>query len=133
MFDAVFVPADPPRAGRLALYGDLTGETADGEVELVLPRGSAVRRTTVPARLLSIEEVLTRLTAPGPEQDSASWAAWRSAGLAGLVLIGRGRLVPDQSPSRRSTRSTSPGCGTSAPPCRRTGMPFRSPAPARSA
>jgi superfamily II DNA or RNA helicase len=98
MFDAVFVPADPPRAGRLALYGDLTGETADGEVELVLPRGSAVRRTTVPARLLSIEEVLTRLTAPGPEQDSASWAAWRSAGLAGLVLIGRGRLVPDQSP-----------------------------------
>src|ERR1044072_2419891 len=55
MFDAVFVPADPPRAGRLALYGDLsaTGESADGTVDLVLPKGSQVRRTTVPARLLS--------------------------------------------------------------------------------
>ncbi|WP_329001258.1 DEAD/DEAH box helicase [Kribbella sp. NBC_00709] len=99
MFDAVFVPADPPRAGRLALYGDLTaaGEQPDGTVELVLPRGPAVRRTTVPARLLSIPELLTRLTAPGVE-GSDSWAAWRAAGLAGLVLIGRGRLVPDRSP-----------------------------------
>ncbi|WP_410793523.1 DEAD/DEAH box helicase [Kribbella sp. C-35] len=102
MFDAVFVPADPPRAGRLALYGDLpgSGETANGTVDLVLPRGTTVRRTTVPARLLDIEEVLTRLA----EQDSdrldgsGSWAAWRAAGLAGLVLIGRGRLVPDRSP-----------------------------------
>ncbi|TCC08692.1 DEAD/DEAH box helicase [Kribbella soli] len=102
MFDAVFVPADPPRAGRLALYGDLagSGETANGTVDLVLPRGTTVRRTTVPARLLEMQEVLTRLA----EQDSdrldgsASWAAWRAAGLAGLVLIGRGRLVPDRSP-----------------------------------
>ncbi|MGW7685571.1 DEAD/DEAH box helicase [Kribbella sp. NPDC054772] len=97
MLDAVFVPADPPRAGRLALYGDLTaaGETADGTVDLVLPRGSTVRRTTVPARLLRISEVLSRLTTlDGVE---GSFAAWRAAGLAGLVLIGRGRLVPDQS------------------------------------
>ncbi|TCC17090.1 DEAD/DEAH box helicase [Kribbella sindirgiensis] len=102
MFDAVFVPADPPRAGRLALYGDLAGagETADGTVDLVLPRGTTVRRTTVPARLLSIDDVLTRLTEPDEPggHASTSWAAWRAAGLAGLVLIGRGRLVPDQSP-----------------------------------
>lgn len=106
MLDAVFVPADPPRAGRLALYGDLTGagEEANGTVELVLPRGSTVRRTTVPARLLSMTEVLTRLTAPddgdsNPDRvGSTSWSAWRAAGLAGLVLIGRGRLVPDRSP-----------------------------------
>ncbi|WP_427891411.1 DEAD/DEAH box helicase [Kribbella sp. GL6] len=96
MFDAVFVPADPPRAGRLALYGDLSGETADGSVELVLPRGTAVRRTTVPARLLSMDEVIGRLTEPEGDA-SRSWAAWRAAGLAGLVLIGRGRLVPDKS------------------------------------
>ncbi|MFF0271661.1 DEAD/DEAH box helicase [Kribbella sp. NPDC004536] len=96
MFDAVFVPADPPRAGRLALYGDLTGEAADGTVDLVLPRGTSVRRTTVPARLLTIDEVLARLTAP-EEPAAGSWAAWRAAGLAGLVLIGRGRLVPDRS------------------------------------
>jgi superfamily II DNA or RNA helicase len=100
MFDAVFVPADPPRAGRLALYGDLTGsgEAADGTVDLVLPRGSTVRRTTVPARLLSVDEVLARLTEPEPTDAAGSWAAWRAAGLAGLVLIGRGRLVPDHSP-----------------------------------
>jgi superfamily II DNA or RNA helicase len=96
MFDAVFVPADPPRAGRLALYGDLAaaGEVADGTVELVLPRGSTVRRTTVPARLLRIDEVLARLGSDG----SKSWLAWRAAALAGLGLIGRGRLVPDRSP-----------------------------------
>ncbi|MFI5698328.1 DEAD/DEAH box helicase [Kribbella sp. NPDC051586] len=106
MLDAVFVPADPPRAGRLALYGDLTaaGEQADGTVDLVLPRGSTVRRTTVPARLLTMPELLARLTAPDDaapgagDDGSASWAAWRAAGLAGLVLIGRGRLVPDRSP-----------------------------------
>ncbi|MGW6199781.1 DEAD/DEAH box helicase [Kribbella sp. NPDC055110] len=102
MFDAVFVPADPPRAGRLALYGDLagSGETANGTVDLVLPRGTTVRRTTVPARLLDLEEVLTRLAEPDSDRldSSGSWAAWRAAGLAGLVLIGRGRLVPDRSP-----------------------------------
>jgi len=101
MFDAVFMPADPPRAGRLALYGDLagSGETADGTVDVVLPRGTTVRRRTVPARLLSMEEVLARLTEPDSDRDATgSWAAWRAAGLAGLVLIGRGRLVPDHSP-----------------------------------
>ncbi|NIK58169.1 DEAD/DEAH box helicase [Kribbella shirazensis] len=100
MFDAVFVPADPPRAGRLALYGDLSEEPADGTVELVLPRGATVRRSTVPARLLTMQEVLTRLasTNGAGEPGAGSWAAWRAAGLAGLVLIGRGRLVPDLSP-----------------------------------
>ncbi|MER7245788.1 DEAD/DEAH box helicase [Kribbella sp. NPDC000426] len=118
MLDAVFVPADPPRAGRLALYGDLAagGVEANGSVELVLPRGTTVRRTTVAARLLPMPELLARLTAPdvdpigtsrpdradGPDaadaHGSQSWTAWRAAGLAGLVLIGRGRLVPDQTP-----------------------------------
>jgi superfamily II DNA or RNA helicase len=99
MFDAVFVPADPPRAGRLALYGDLAaaGEVADGTVELVLPKGSQVRRTTVPARLLSIAETLDRVMQP--LDGSVSWEAWRAAALAGMGLIARGRLVPDRSPS----------------------------------
>ncbi|TCO32917.1 SNF2 family DNA or RNA helicase [Kribbella steppae] len=100
MFDAVFVPADPPRAGRLALYGDLAaaGEVADETVELVLPKGSQVRRTTVPARLLTVSQVLDRLGSDAVD-GSESWAAWRAAALAGLGLIARGRLVPDRSPS----------------------------------
>ncbi|TCC44076.1 DEAD/DEAH box helicase [Kribbella capetownensis] len=99
MFDAVFVPADPPRAGRLALYGDLsaTGEAADGTVDLVLPKGSQVRRTTVPARLLSIGELLEWIGRP--LEGSVSWEAWRAAAFAGMGLIARGRLVPDRSPS----------------------------------
>ncbi|TDD18653.1 DEAD/DEAH box helicase [Kribbella turkmenica] len=98
MFDAVFVPADPPRAGRLALYGDLAaaGEVADWTVDLVLPKGSQVRRTTVPARSLSVSQVLDRLGSPA---GSDSWEAWRAAALAGLSLIARGRVVPDRSPS----------------------------------
>ncbi|WP_433159798.1 DEAD/DEAH box helicase [Kribbella sp. CA-247076] len=98
MFDAVFVPADPPRAGRLALYGDLAaaGEVADGTVELVLPKGSQVRRTTVPARWLTVSQVLDRVSDPA---GSESWEAWRTATLAGLSLIARGRVVPDSSPS----------------------------------
>ncbi|MFI6681777.1 DEAD/DEAH box helicase [Kribbella sp. NPDC050470] len=116
MFDAVFVPADPPRAGRLALYGDLAavGEVADGTVSLVLPKGSQVRRTTVPARLLTIEQVLDRVrdgsdrgspswsdrgSVTWSDGGSASWEVWRTAALAGLGLIARGRLVPDRSPS----------------------------------
>ncbi|MGW1347141.1 DEAD/DEAH box helicase [Kribbella sp. NPDC002412] len=122
MFDAVFVPADPPRAGRLALYGDLAavGEVADGTVSLVLPKGSQVRRTTVPARLLTIAQVLDRVRdgsdgggagswadgsgswadgSGGWSDGSASWEVWRTAALAGLGLIARGRLVPDRSAS----------------------------------
>ncbi|GAA0624726.1 DEAD/DEAH box helicase [Kribbella sandramycini] len=95
MFNAVFVPADPPRAGRLALYGG--GSGADGSVELVVPRGSQVRRATVPARLVTVSEALAMATSP--VAGAASWEAWRAAALAGLGLIARGRLVPDLTPS----------------------------------
>ncbi|TCN28841.1 SNF2 family DNA or RNA helicase [Kribbella orskensis] len=101
MFDAVFLPADPPRAGRLALYGDLAaaGVVPDSKVELVLPRGDQVRRTKVAARLLPVEEALALLTRPPSPDDSASHRAWAAAALAGVGLIARGRLVPDRTPS----------------------------------
>jgi hypothetical protein len=102
MLDAVFVPADPPRAGRLVLYGgDLAaaGESADGRVELVLPRGPQVRRTTVAARLLTIEEALPLLTRPPSDDATASYRAWSAAALAGIGLVARGRLVPDKTPT----------------------------------
>ena len=132
VLEVVFLPADPPRAGRLVLYGDLGPEApdvADEKVELVLPRGGQVRRVKVPARVLTVAEGLALLTQPdeggrlaatGPpalggrnelsargEQaadaaavggESGSLRAWRAAALAGVGLIGRGRLVPDRTP-----------------------------------
>ncbi len=82
VIDVVFLPADPPRAGRLALYGDLTatGFTlpagVDEKVELVLPRGDQVRRVTVPVRLLGMEQALEFLT----QADPTGWAAGSADG-----------------------------------------------------
>jgi superfamily II DNA or RNA helicase len=100
MLDAVFLPADPPRAGRLALYGDLSaGPEPDAKIELVLPRGAQIRRTSVPARLLPIPEAVALLTRPPGDGASPSYRAWSAAALAGIGLIARGRLVPDKSPA----------------------------------
>ncbi|WBQ07789.1 DEAD/DEAH box helicase [Kribbella sp. CA-293567] len=104
MLEVVFAPADPPRAGRLALYGDLaaTGLVADEKAELVLPRGDQVRRVRVAVLTLGMTEALAFLLSASGETrqaDSRSWQAWSAAALAGVGLIGRGRLVPDVSPA----------------------------------
>ena len=67
---ATFVPADPPRAGALAVWGD--GQGSD-ELDLVLPAGGGTRRRRVRGRLLP-------------------FAA------AGVGLVARGRLLPAASP-----------------------------------
>jgi len=71
---AVFVPADPPRAGVVAVCGDGAGSD---EVELVLPAGGGVRRRRVRGRLLPLAAALpTLLAVPAAgEQVSASVAA----------------------------------------------------------
>ncbi|MGW0229501.1 DEAD/DEAH box helicase [Actinopolymorpha singaporensis] len=104
--EAVFVPADPPRAGVLALWapggadnaGGGSDESTEG-VELVLPAGSRVRRARVPARLVPLPEALPLLCGrPAPPDASASYRAWASAALAGVGLVARGRLRPAASP-----------------------------------
>jgi hypothetical protein len=53
----VFLPADPPRAGRLMLTGDLlSGLGSPGTAGLVLPPGDAV--VAVPVRDAPVAEVL---------------------------------------------------------------------------
>ncbi|MDX6281946.1 MAG: hypothetical protein QOH03_3017, partial [Kribbellaceae bacterium] len=122
VLEVTFLPADPPRAGRLVLYGDLAaaGLVAQEKVELVQPRGDQVRRTQVPALTLPVEEGLAfllrsadgdplagesgptagrRLDGSGADDESPSRRAWVAAALAGVGMIGRGRLVPDISPS----------------------------------
>jgi len=91
---AVFLPADPPREGRLALYGE-----GPDEIELAVPAGRAIRRKTVPARLIGIGEALPELLALPTEGTDPALAAWATAATAGVGLIARGRLLPTATPA----------------------------------
>jgi superfamily II DNA or RNA helicase len=92
---ATFVPADPPRAGAFAVWGD--GQGPD-ELDLVLPVGGGVRRRRVRGRLLPLASALPALLAPAAGGASASVAAWSAAVAAGVGLVARGRLLPAASP-----------------------------------
>jgi len=92
---ATFVPADPPRAGALAVWGD--GQGSD-ELDLVLPAGRGTRRRRVRGRLLPLAAALPALLAPAAGGASASVAAWSAAAAAGVGLVARGRLLPAASP-----------------------------------
>lgn len=92
---ATYLPADPPRDGVLALWGDdVAGGTT---IELVLPRGAKFARTKVDAELVPLERALPRLLAVG-EEASPAVAAWAAAVNAGVNLVARGRLRPAVSP-----------------------------------
>ncbi|MEU4250100.1 SNF2-related protein [Amycolatopsis sp. NPDC026612] len=93
---ATYLPADPPRDGVLALWGeDVAGGTT---IELVLPRGAKFARTKVEAELIPLERALPRLLAVG-EEASPAVAAWSAAVNAGVNLVARGRLRPAVSPA----------------------------------
>ena len=92
---ATFVPADPPRAGALALWG---GGQGPDELELVLPVGGGTRRRRVRGRLLPVASALPALLAPAAGGASASVAAGSAAAAAGVGLVARGRLLPAASP-----------------------------------
>ena len=92
---ATFVPADPPRAGAFAVWGD--GQGSD-ELDLVLPAGRGTRRRRVRGRLLPLASALPALLAPAAGGTSASVAAWSAAAAAGVGLVARGRLLPAASP-----------------------------------
>ena len=105
--EIVFVPADPPRLGRLALWSPGSAgpptdppEAVVGQVELLTPTGSAhiqPRRRRVRARLLDIPAALALIsepTTPRTDLSTQSARAWSSAMLAGVGLVARGRLLP---------------------------------------
>ncbi|WP_410639844.1 SNF2-related protein [Amycolatopsis sp. lyj-346] len=92
---ATYLPADPPRDGVLALWGeDVAGGTT---IELVLPRGAKFARTKVDAELVPLERALPRLLSVG-EGASPAVAAWSAAVNAAVNLVARGRLRPAASP-----------------------------------
>ncbi|MFI8090657.1 DEAD/DEAH box helicase [Streptomyces sp. NPDC086080] len=112
---AVFLPAPLPRDGRIAFYdpesgteGGLagTGPTpapAQGpdasarhtDLTVVRPHGAGVRRRTVPALTLPVDEALPLLVRArhDPAAHPAT-ACWGAAALHALRLTARGRLLP---------------------------------------
>ncbi|MFC8292551.1 DEAD/DEAH box helicase [Streptomyces sp. NPDC057242] len=98
---AVFLPADPPRAGRIAFWSpdgeplpDSPGTrpAADG---LTVVDGGTLRPVTVPARTLSVRDALPLLVrARFSDAASPSAAFWGAAALLALDLVARGLLLP---------------------------------------
>ncbi len=116
--EATFVPADPPRNSWLALWstdpkasktlGQLQLETE--QVELVIPNGDGVAKTTASVKKLPLRSAIDPLIAldirakasTGEEITtgiSPSVLAWSRAVGFSLNLIGKGRLQPGLSDS----------------------------------
>jgi superfamily II DNA or RNA helicase len=97
---AVFLPADPPRAGRLLLAGDgLAGLGTSATADLVLPPGDEVR--SMPVRRVPVADALTALLRRGEfgELDgSAALRFWAAAARFAVHLVARGLLLPGVSP-----------------------------------
>ncbi|MCM2389868.1 DEAD/DEAH box helicase [Streptomyces sp. CWNU-1] len=103
---AVFLPADPPRAGQIAFWrSGEPGPTAPspvppGVVEPLTVITDEVRPHTVPALLLPVRDalpVLTRAHADASASPSAGF--WGAATLLALQLIARGLLLPGLTPT----------------------------------
>ncbi|MFF8627710.1 DEAD/DEAH box helicase [Streptomyces werraensis] len=108
---AVFLPAPLPRDGRIAFYdpqgadvpagsGDAdvppqTGGARRTDLTVVRPHGASVRRRTVPALSLPVDEALPLLVRArhDPAAHPAT-ACWGAAALHALRLTARGRLLP---------------------------------------
>jgi superfamily II DNA or RNA helicase len=108
--EAVFLPGDPPREGRVAFWRADGGELPECDVEpedltVVRPHGNGVRRRSMTAVLLPVAQavpVLTRARAlahSGDASATASGAFWGAGALIALQLAARGRLLPGVSPA----------------------------------
>lgn len=119
---AVFVPAQPPRAGRIAFWrpdgGPLPDIGAGGgaeeqghgrgggvpraqvaELTLARKHGNGARSRTVPAVWLPIEEAVSVLVEARHDPAAHPAAAcWGAAALHALHLAARGRLLPGLTP-----------------------------------
>nr|WP_225804449.1 DEAD/DEAH box helicase [Streptomyces sp. NK15101] len=102
------MPADPPRAGRIAFWSPDDESLPDaraahdgrpGDTEISVVDGDSLRAVTVPARTLSVRDALPFL-ARARFSDSASPATafWGAASLFALDLVARGLLLPGLTP-----------------------------------
>jgi superfamily II DNA or RNA helicase len=87
---ALFVPGEPARLGRFALWGP---GIEDGDVlEVFHGPASDVRKAPTPVRYLTIADALPLLL--DGRDKSPSLAAWSEAARAGLHMVARGLLWP---------------------------------------
>ncbi|MER6921950.1 ATP-dependent helicase, partial [Streptomyces spiralis] len=98
---AVFLPADPARAGRVAFWrpdGCAPPAVPGAPVEdltVVLPLDGGVEPVTVPAVLLPVRAALPVLTrARVTEQGHRACVFWGAAALLALHFTARGLLLP---------------------------------------
>ncbi|GFH35214.1 DEAD/DEAH box helicase [Streptomyces pacificus] len=114
---AVFLPAELPRAGRVAFWspdglplptGAAPGEAAPGaraRITVVRGHGAGVRCRTVPALVMPVAAAVPLLatarpgTAIQPAAAHPAAACWGAAALHALQLVARGRLLPGLTPS----------------------------------
>ncbi|MFJ5829219.1 SNF2-related protein [Streptomyces sp. NPDC093089] len=95
---AVFLPADPPRAGRIAFWspeGEALPVEASPHVELTVVDEDDLQAVAVPACTVSVRDALPLLLR-ARFSDTASPAAafWGAASLLALDLASRGLLLP---------------------------------------
>ncbi|MGW0731911.1 DEAD/DEAH box helicase [Streptomyces sp. NPDC002851] len=110
---ALFLPADLPRQGRIALWAPDGGELPEPmasaapeahasaapdvltEVTVVRRQGAAVRRVTVPALTLPVDRALPLLARAAHHRAAhPATACWGGAARLALHLVARGRLLP---------------------------------------
>ncbi|XEC33126.1 DEAD/DEAH box helicase [Streptomyces fradiae] len=97
----LFLPAEPPRAGRIAFWSpdgppDAPGEAPEPAVlDIVDLVDGEVRPLTVPALVLPVREALPLLVRARSAADASPSAAfWGAAALFSLDLVARGLLLP---------------------------------------
>ena len=94
---AAFVPADPPRAGRLLLTAEpAPGLGAPGTAEVVPPPGDEARTARV--RRVTVADALAPLLRL-PDDAADALRFWAEAARFALHLVARGRLLPGVSPA----------------------------------
>ncbi|MDV5142902.1 DEAD/DEAH box helicase [Streptomyces sp. SBC-4] len=112
LHSAVFLPADPPRAGRIAFWspeGDALPDDVSADTELAIVDGESLKAVTVPARTLSVRDALPLLArARFADSASPSAAFWGAASLLALDLVARGLLLPGLTPGEHDAWRAGP-------------------------
>ncbi|MFE6741000.1 DEAD/DEAH box helicase [Streptomyces tubercidicus] len=100
---AVFLPSDPPRAGRIAFWrpdGEPVGPVGDASLGVALPEDDGgISLCEVPALVMTVAEAVPVLTRARAGQGAHPAAAfWGAASVLALQLAARGRMLPGVSP-----------------------------------